>query len=339
VQQCVSNDAASLAGGMLRMPKNHMEGDIPNIAVSTGQADSLECLLFRMGIDKSEYTGDPMGAGRIHIFTGGNSPAGNGGAATNAPVSKQSYQYLWNRDASMTPYDVVLLSCEGNETSFLNDAGRLVLSDYANNGGRVFASHYHYSWFTPSGPFSTLTPPLATWQTATVGYVGTPTSAYNADIVTTLPNGMPFPEGVAMKQWLQNVGALTNGLLPIYYSRHNADVTAANTHSQSWVSLDPSTPAPNATQYFSFDTPVGLNASEQCGRIVYSDLHVSGGAGSEADPTVQPDYPGFSSGGIVPDGCASHDLTAQEKALEFMIFDLSSCLTPVGVTPVPITPK
>jgi hypothetical protein len=38
-------------------------------------------------------------------------------------------------------------------------------------------------------------------------------------------------------------------------------------------------------------------------------------------------------GGITPDGCASHPLTAQEKALEFMIFDLSSCLTPIGQTP------
>jgi hypothetical protein len=347
VAQCVDNDAAGLAGTKLRMPQNHMEGDIPNIAVSTGSADSLECLLYRMGLDKSEYTGDPKGAGRIHIFTGGDSAAGFGGAVTNGPQSKQSYQYLWNTDSSMTPYDLVLLSCEGSPTSYVDQAKQTVLFDYTNGGGRVFASHYHYQWFIDTGtaanpmpsPFE-VTPPLATWQTMTPGFVGMDqTAPQNADIITTLPGGGTFPEGASLKMWLQNVGALTNGQLPIYYSRNNAMVTTANTHSQAWVALDPSTPAPNATQYFSFDTPIGSSAAEHCGRVVYSDLHVSGGAGEQDIPNIQPDYPGFTSGGIVPDGCDLHDLTPQEKALEFMIFDLSSCLTPIGEVPPPPTPQ
>jgi hypothetical protein len=343
VAQCTNNDAATLTGAKLRMPRNHTEGDIPNIAVSTGAADSLECLLLRMGVDNGEYTGDPKGAGRIHIFTGGDAPDGRGGAVTNPPTSPQSYTELWNRDDSMTPFDLVLLSCEGSPTSYLNQAGQQVLYDYTNSGGRVFASHYHFAWFidgmTGPTPFD-VTPPLATWQNTTnSAIVGDGTSAYNADIVTTLPNGMVFPEGASLKKWLQNTGALTNGQLPLYYSRNNANVTMANTHSQAWVTLDPSTPAPNATQYFSFDTPIGQAATEQCGRVVYSDLHVSGGANQQAEPNIAPDYPNFTSGGIVPDGCDMHDLTPQEKALEFMIFDLSSCLTPVGQPSVPPTPQ
>jgi hypothetical protein len=35
----------------------------------------------------------------------------------------------------------------------------------------------------------------------------------------------------------------------------------------------------------------------------------------------------------VPAGCAVRALTPQEQALEFMIFDLSSCLGPVGESP------
>ena len=161
------------------------------------------------------------------------------------------------------------------------------------------------------------------------------------DPVTALPNGQTFPEGVALAQWLGNGGALTNGQLPIWYARHNADVLPSIGVSQPWIALDPSVGSANAdaTQYLSFDTPIG--AAQTCGRVVYSDLHVSGGSGAD-EPGVAPDYPDAGSigtstkGGIVPSGCAQHPLTPQEKALEFMIFDLSSCLVPIGqMLPVP----
>ena len=45
----------------LSLPTKGSEGDIPSIAVSTGGADSLECLFERVGLDPSEYTGGPGG--------------------------------------------------------------------------------------------------------------------------------------------------------------------------------------------------------------------------------------------------------------------------------------
>jgi hypothetical protein len=341
VTQCTDNDAEALAGGRLHLPRNHTEGHIPNIAVSTGALDSLECLLMRIGVDKAEYTGDPMGDGRVHIFTGGDAPNSRGGAETQHPTSQLSHVALWDTDMDMNRYDVVMLSCEGNETSFLNDAARQVLLDYTSMGGRVFASHYHYAWFN-SGPFTMIpgAPPLATWspegtpgKAQTVG-PGNDTGPDLSEIVTTLPNGMPFPEGVSLHQWLGNAGALMNDKLPIQYARHNADLGAANKASQAWITLDPGTTAPNAAEYFSFDTPIG-SGQEACGRVVYSDLHVSGGKGALDNSTTAADY---STGlAFVPDGCVSHPLTPQEKALEFMIFDLSSCLTPPGKEPLPPT--
>jgi hypothetical protein len=294
--------------GSLRLPRNHVEGDIPNLAVSTGGADSLECLLRRIGLDPGEYQGGAGGTGRVHIFQGA-----GGGSSTQTPASPASPTALWDSVADLSAYDVVLLSCEGDETQAPNPPA---LRAYANLGGRVFASHFHYAWFTVAGsPFTGDN--LATWTTG-ANEMPDPT---NGIIQTTLPSGAPFPKGQAMKDWLGNVGALSAaGELPIVAARHNADVSAANLPSTPWIVADPSATPPNATQYFSWDTPVGVPPEDRCGRIVYSDLHVGAASGD----TI---------GGVCPASCAGGPLSPQEKALEFMLFDLTSCLTPVNLPP------
>jgi hypothetical protein len=313
----------------LRLPKNaHGDGDLPDIAISTGGADSLECLPLRIGVDADEYVGGGGGPGHIHIFTGA-------GGASTMPASPESYVSLWDTTADLMKNDVLLLSCEGSETSNMTVQSQQSLVDYSAAGGRVFGSHYHYAWFN-TGPFAAAN--LATW--APGGNTVDDTQALPSDVITTLANGTTFPEGAALKQWLGVVNALPNGQLPIWFARHNADVGMPNQPpSQPWIALDPTVPAPdsNATMYFSFDTPIGK--SPACGRVVYSDLHVSGGPGV-AEGMVPPDYPrmprvrgGIRTPNIVPTGCAMHPLTPQEKALEFMLFDLSSCLVPIGEMP------
>ena len=97
----------------------------------------------------------------------------------------------------------------------------------------------------------------------------------------------------------------------------------------------------NAAEYFSFDTPIAGSVTDggstmTCGRVVFSDIHVSGGPQMN-QPGVAADYAN-GGGNIAPAGCAMHPLTAQEKALEFMLFDLSSCLQSVGQPPKVIIP-
>ncbi len=314
VTKCQDNPAMAAtakiaAPSVLRLPRNHTEGDIPEIAIATGGADSLECLLRRIGVDAAEYGPGPAGAGRIHIFTG------DGGANT-MPAAPVASQGLWMTKPDLMPYDITLLTCEGHETTAMNQQA---LFDYSQAGGRVFASHFHYAWFN-TGPFSTYN--LAKWtrDSQDIGDI-------NAVVQTTLPNGSPFPRGAAMKQWLTNVGALPTGELHIVQARHNADVSVANTPSTPWILADAKTGmrAAGATEYFSFDTPFGTAAGEQCGRVVYSDLHV--GAASTDYNNQNPDG-NIPANAIVPSGCANKDLSAQEDALEFMLFDLSGCVTP-----------
>jgi hypothetical protein len=301
---------------------------LPDIAISTGGADSLECLLARMGIDPSEFVGGASTSGHIHIFTGYN------GATAPGPTPA-SYAALWNSKADIEKYDAVLLSCEGRETTDANNqaitpADQSVLQQYANDGGRVFASHFHYSWFD-SGPFAT--PALASWNTGTQDISANGTTTQPGAVVQKLSNGQPFPEGAALQTWLQNVGALDgSGLLQINYAKHNVQSTNSPP-VQPWINITQNNGiAPGSSQYFSFDTGTTPQGGA-CGRVVYSDMHVSGGP-SVSTGGVPADYPGFNFGGVVPSGCASHPLTPQEKALEFMIFDLNSCLVPPGQNPV-----
>ena len=60
-----------------RLPRNKTEGDIPLTAVATGNVDTLECVLRKMGIADSEFT-TPAGTGRVHMYrvNGASAPGG-----------------------------------------------------------------------------------------------------------------------------------------------------------------------------------------------------------------------------------------------------------------------
>ncbi len=107
--------------GMLTLPKNGSEGDMPNVAISTGSADTLECLLIRVGVDPAEYVAGPSGAGHIHIFGPG---PGDSGAPNTNPPGPDAPTSLWDSKADLMKYDILMLSCEGQETTDENGRSR-----------------------------------------------------------------------------------------------------------------------------------------------------------------------------------------------------------------------
>lgn len=320
------NPCQANAAGNINLPRNGGDGmfaSIPNMAVSTGSADTLECLLTRIGVDPAEFSGDPNTASaHVHVFQGGTAGFPGLGNSTVNPSSPTASTSLWDSDGDLERYDIVLLSCEGQPT---NGANPQTVSDYVTKGGRVFAEHFHYQFFANQAQF----PNTANW---------TPGGAYpnpiTGSVQTTLLNGQPFPEGQALETWLTDVGALTSNVLPIQVARQDATVVAANV-STPWVVSGPGI-SPASTQYFSWDMPFNppkddAGVPEYCGRVVFSDLHVSGGGSSSED---------YTSSTVVPTGCAATTkLSPDEDALEFILFDLSSCVTPIGFPPKPPPPQ
>ena len=281
-----------------RLPRNQSEGHLPKIALTTGGADALECLLRKIGISDSEFTHE-SGSGRVNFFAGV-----DGTNKFNAALGGASFTPVapwWDDANNLRKYDMILHSCEGTESpTNKSTAARMALQQYADAGGRVFASHWHNYWFE-HGP----TP----WPTIAHFH-------HQADLAIpfTATIDTSFERGVQMATWLMNVGGSTTfGQLEIRGAQHTIDTVGTG---RQWIYST----NPQSVQYLDATMPL---QGQACGRVVLSDIHVSQGGSSSTEDDSDPNL-------AYPDGCRTIDLSPQEKALEFMIFDLSSCVEIIG---------
>jgi hypothetical protein len=336
VKACTNN---ALPGSSLtRLPAKRAEGDIPQMALVTGGADNLGCFLKGIGLDPSEYS-KPGGGGRLDIYQGlpagvnilglgiGGSPGLTGGGAGDCTTDNPNC--VWNSKANFEKYDIVLLSCEGNafdpddETEGGRGGGgnpggmsnktrsaKQALHDWLDEGGKVFATHYHYTWFrnSPQPDFQG----VATW----LGSSGARGGNAPYDIDTS------FFKGKMLDEWLGIVKALTGTQITL--TNVAQSVSTVNSTAQRWI-YDPSN---SYVKYLSFVTPIGgipqtsTDGGEvppqYCGKAVFSDLHAGG-----------------SPAGDIPGSCSGPPLTPQLKALEFLFFDLSACVSVENQPPPP----
>ena len=100
-------------------------------------------------------------------------------------------------------------------------------------------------------------------------------------------------------------------------------VQAVNaTLARDWITI----PDPGAVEYMSFNTPIGAADDKICGREVFTSLHVAS-VDVKTLPTLN--VKGF------PASCEERDLSAQEKVVAFMLFDLSACVQSDSKPPKP----
>jgi hypothetical protein len=326
VKACTNN---ALAGAsQTRLPANRSEGDIPQMALVTGGADNLGCFLKGIGLDPAEYSA-PHGGGRLDIYQGQGGGGGGfgGGGRSGAPglssggtagdCTTDNANCVWHTKANLEAYDIVLLACEGDtydpaesnrQTTNKTPTSKQALHDWLDEGGKVFATHFHYTWFknSPQTDFQG----VATWLGNSSGQDN---ALYSIDT--------SFPKGMVFNQWLGTVKALAGTQISLTSVAES--VGKVNAPTQRWIynpAQDPQQNMTNDTKYLSFLTPIGgiplktVDAGETtaqyCGKAVFSDLHAGG-----------------SPMGDIPAACAGPPLDAQLKALEFLFFDLSACVS------------
>jgi hypothetical protein len=336
-----------------RLPRAQTDGDkasLPKIAIGVGDADRLQCLFVRMGLDPHEFT-NPDGAGAINLYNlpaalnSSSSYRGSYASGYNGGAQYPDAGALWNDISQLAKYDMLLLACGGNQSvtdpsktspNPISDAAKANMVNYLAHGGRVFGEHYHWAWIKS---FSTGTKPtdlpipsplgvdVATWI---------PYSSDNVNASTPALVETSFPKGKDFAQWLLTVGASTT-LGTFTFDPADAstkpsakDEIATTPSARRWIyqpeSADKPSGAAANTHYLSFNVSstgqvidrLDTTSTNLCGRFVYTGLHVSTAAsGAHAIDSKE----------AFPTQCQPGDLSSYEKAIEFMMFDLSSCLT------------
>lgn len=311
VTACTTVDLDAMLGKeLLRLPKKSSEGDLPLIALTSAGYDAFECFLRVVGVDDSEFVPPGSTAGHVHFYTGAyDDPSNPAASIAGGNTATDTFQW-WTNPANLLQYDIILNGCDGINGS-RPQAAYAAMSAYLNGGGRVFVTDSFEDWFGPptgATPFET----VANWQPWLSGNMF---ANYYADT--------SFPKGQAFGQWLlaNGVAQMSGTGIGISLTDTYADVNAAGPTmypgSTQWIyNADAPGTGQSSTSYLSFNTPVGTPAAQQCGRAVFSGVHV-----------FLPNQ-GFGGSMQFPSECSNEppEYSINQKALEFLFFDLSSCV-------------
>jgi hypothetical protein len=396
-------DVNAVPDKTLLMPSKQSQGNIPLMAMVSGNADSLECVLRKMGIADTEFT-DPAGGGRIQFYLGTDGPGTGGKSGQKIDAATPQQSALFAKDATGQPvingYDMTILACQG-DTYQQAVADQATLRSYAASGGRVFVTHYSYTWLYKNDANTAQKGVADNWsEVAKWNQDEKDRPDHGVGIVDLVSN----PKGNAFNAWLHAVGASPGAAgiansTDVVQVRHDTDsVSSVAGQTQQWlhrvgqktcsrsgascettacaakvctvntnatcttdgdcapggakvcknkagfpacandaacggsgncVAQTCATQTCNASSYpgkslplhFTYNTPVNLvedltttPPALQCGRVLFSDFHVED---AQENNFTFPAY------------CDNEPMNSQEKLLEFMIFDLGSCVPPV----------
>ncbi len=311
---------SAITGLSLSMPSTHAQGDIPLIAIATGSKDAVECVFHDLGVSNNEVTDDTVASGatlggRIHLYKGDHSA----GAEISASTPSETALMGGTSTTPLDSYDMVMFPCQGSTTSEAA-AGIDNLLAYTSAGGRAFVTHDSRVWINTSTTYQSET------FSGVANWLADPVSTLNPDPGVGTVN-TSFTDGSTLAQWLYNggyangntAGAADTGTLgQVEISTLRWDLSGVNVPTQSWLTLNSDvTTTSNPVMQFSFNTPFGAAAAAQYGRVLFNEYHVEN-VSESGNPIFPAECPTLTTAEI-----------AQEKMLEYALFDLSNFVVPI----------
>ena len=323
----------TLDASLTTLPSRQSMGNaldsIPMVALATGADDAFECVLRKFGIEDSEFS-NAGGVGRIHLYRDNGSicPAGRASCTGTTP----DYHQLTASQAALNRYDAVIFPCDGAahdidaaEKSRVLDDGTNT-SAYVNQGGVALFTHFSYAWLYNQPPLNALP-----WRSTTsAAGVDGPSTLTHTDAATNVLVDTATSYGYYFSQWLGlpavNALDLVNPpTLSVVRSRWNLDnpanLSGISNSVQRWM-VYPNNSPNIAMLAATVDMPWGSWPSSTNGRIIFASIDVVPSTAPCAGSANNASSCSF------PDECDTN-LTAQEKALAYLLFDMTDC----GQTP------
>jgi hypothetical protein len=326
VADCAVTQLPNTGAAQARLPRNRIEGDMPQMALLTGGCDNMACFLYRVGVDVREF-GAPGAGQRVDVYQGLGA-TGKGAALSNGVAGDCTTAAcpLWSSKQALEAYDAVFMGCECDEHNETKPAaGLLAMHDWLGEGGRVFATHSQATWFKNG---SADLQSIASWTNGPASGAAGPFTINDS-----------FFGGMSLKTWLTNVGAAdASGVVALAAADVSTSVTSVSPATLAWMNDSSTAPDGGSAQMgnvkmFTAGTPVTPADSgpvSYCGSINFTDIHPGGG---QAFPDATSD--GSPAPASVPAACDNSPLSAGEKALEYLLFDQAACVLASPIIPPP----
>jgi hypothetical protein len=298
---CIENrvDADPDTGNKgLRLPRKKGElaplDRLPRIAVISGDYDQIECVLKRIGVDELDmYNGRATGT-------------------TNPPAIAEQATLLGD-GKRLFSYDIVVVNCTDNQYQSLlaNATVKQNLESFVASGGRLYVTDWAYDVieqvpaFSPYICFEPQSPPAAPMCSAGPAR---PMSADSRDYYSGRSQILD-PE---MARWLTQFPGTIDGSssVEVDYSFVVVSKVGGDSNGKSTVWVQgPAKGYGTRPQTVTFDY-------KSCGRVHFSTYNTE--PNGNVDDSQR-----------WPSGCKA-SLSAQERLLEYLFFNVAACVGPPG---------